>query len=150
MGADGNYSTGVVTGIRRVPSVVLPSQAPMFVDAFGTPNPISEDPTRCQSLQFNAMSSSNTSIGARKLTGSVGSYGIYGVNTIEGLPCANRHMDGANYSFVDGHVKWMHFIPYSIDASVVAAPNNTNYPSPPRQDLDYDGDGIVGTASQYR
>lgn len=46
---------------------------------------------------------------------------------------AALHMDGANYAFADGHVKWQH----SID-------DGKEYPAPARKGLDYNSDGIVG------
>lgn len=49
------------------------------------------------------------------------------------LIIANRHSDGANYIFGDGHAKWLH---YEKDTA-----NNI---IPARKNLDYDSDGIMG------
>ncbi len=46
---------------------------------------------------------------------------------------AGLHMDGANYGFADGHVKWLHGIQTSATTFI-----------PARKGLDYDSDGILG------
>jgi prepilin-type N-terminal cleavage/methylation domain-containing protein/prepilin-type processing-associated H-X9-DG protein len=48
----------------------------------------------------------------------------------------NQHFDGTNYAFVDGHVKWLK----GGEGPIYAA----------TRDLDYDGDGSVGTSTTIR
>ena len=50
-----------------------------------------------------------------------------------GLLKGNRHSEGANYVFADGHVKWMRY-----DTKV------GDQFTPARKNLDYDSDGIMG------
>lgn len=50
--------------------------------------------------------------------------------------CDNKHFDGTNYAFVDGHVKW-----YRPAAPPLYAHTT---------DFDYDGDGVVGAPTVIR
>nr|CAA9294951.1 hypothetical protein AVDCRST_MAG63-4707 [uncultured Armatimonadetes bacterium] len=52
---------------------------------------------------------------------------------------ADRHTDGAVYAFADGHVKWFHFVRETVH---VTEPRDQN--APPKKNMDYDGDGIMG------
>ena len=56
---------------------------------------------------------------------------------------ASLHSDGANYSFVDGHVKWLH---YEMDTTRITNPGtgNIDFKAPPKAGLDFNFDGIVG------
>jgi prepilin-type N-terminal cleavage/methylation domain-containing protein/prepilin-type processing-associated H-X9-DG protein len=49
---------------------------------------------------------------------------------------ADRHGDGSNYIFADGHAKWMHY-----------EQDDMGRPVPPRKGLDYNSDGIMGDDS---
>jgi len=69
-------------------------------------------------------------------------------------PKMTVHADGGNLMFVDGHVKWFHSQPYTVDSSSYNTDKawytgTTNQPGPPRTDLDWDADGITGTAAGY-
>lgn len=50
---------------------------------------------------------------------------------------ANKHNDGANYVFADGHAKWHHF-------EMVKDKTGKLIVGPPRKGMDYDSDGILG------
>ncbi len=144
-----NFYAGINTAgtdPRRLSSVILPAQVPMFADAGGTSDAITGNPATDQAMIFIIPGGSGTQELARKITSSR----IYGVNTLEATVAADRHLDGANYVFIDGHVKWMHFVPGDLDPSIIPAPNNTNYPAPPKLGFDYDCDGIVGTATLWK
>ena len=135
------------TDPRRLSSVILPAQVPMFVDAGGTADAISGNPATDQAMIFIIPGGGGTQELGRKITNSR----IYGVNTVEATAAADRHMEGANYVFIDGHVKWMHFVPGDLDPSIAdAGPVTTNYPAPPKLGFDYDCDGIVGTATTWK
>lgn len=73
-----------------------------------------------------------------------------------GLPKMIVHQQGANMLFVDGHVKWYHnqVGPFVVDtASYNQDPGwfkgTANQPGPPSLGMDYDADGILGTATAY-
>lgn len=146
-----NFYAGISpdgTSPRRVSTVTLPAQSPMFADAGGTTDAVSANPATDQSLTFILPGGSGNTQVARKLTS--GSPRIYGVNTREAAVAADRHLEGANYTFMDGHVKWLHSQPGNIDTAIIPAPNDVNYPSPPKLGLDYDCDGVIGTATQWK
>lgn len=142
------YNLWVGTGARRIASVQAPAIVPAFVDAVGgnvTPN---------RSLAFAVIIPANEVLG-RQVTGAPPySYD----DSAHGLPAGDRHLEGANYAFVDGHVKWY---PHSRNTSVrpttipssttsnCMVVNSTDYESLHRVGLDYDVDGEVGTATSY-
>jgi len=64
------------------------------------------------------------------------------------------HNEGANLVFVDGHVKWYHSQPFTLDSNSYNSDRawykgTAAQPGPPRENLDWDADGIVGTATAY-
>ena len=61
-----------------------------------------------------------------------------------------KHLDGANYAFADGHVKWFHYVPTSVVETVSTAPLPGAGFGVPRNDLDWNFDGIVGDATTCR
>jgi prepilin-type N-terminal cleavage/methylation domain-containing protein/prepilin-type processing-associated H-X9-DG protein len=130
-----NFSAG-----RALSDIAKPAQTPAFTDAVGvtslTTNPLDRSP-----LFF--MQDGN--IYGRFVSGSPYIYG----NNRQALADADRHLDGANYSFVDGHVKWMR--PRSVPASWFTAftPQTSDLLQPPSLNMDYNGDGNVGTATSY-
>ena len=57
-----------------------------------------------------------------------------------GLPIGGRHLGGANYAFLDGHVKW-----YPHEYETRGMPSSENHRQAVRKvGLDWDGDGFVG------
>jgi prepilin-type N-terminal cleavage/methylation domain-containing protein/prepilin-type processing-associated H-X9-DG protein len=75
-------------------------------------------------------------------------YGTYYQISRTALPAGARHMDGANYAFVDGHVKWYHCA-YSPVGYQFAGPTAADRAASPPTSLDFDGDGQPGTATAY-
>ena len=65
-------------------------------------------------------------------------------NSSNGLPHTIRHLEGANYVYADGHVKWgRHIKGITLTGSGMA--NSTiSDQGPPKKDIDYDCDEIVG------
>ena len=116
------------TGPRALADVPRPAQTPLFVDANGITG-------STQALGFFTVSSGAPSSSGRKLGSTPGWNG--GAAASEGQINADIHMQGANYGFADGHVKWLH----GVDA------NDAN---PYRVDLDYNCDGTVGDATTLR
>lgn len=66
------------------------------------------------------------------------------VATHTGMIDAFIHHDGANYAFLDGHVRWMHYV---VDSS----PSYQYLMArvPPKEDLDYKCSGETGTVDRY-
>ena len=65
---------------------------------------------------------------------------------------SERHLEGMNYAFVDGHVKWLKpsgaTVSYAANgASHGPAPAGQTGPLPNINGLDYDHDGTVGTTT---
>ena len=54
-----------------------------------------------------------------------------------------RHFEGANYLFVDGHVKWLKSPTFRNSAAIGGQGARDGW-APARDDLDYDCDGTVG------
>ena len=118
--------------------IPLVSQTVAFADAKGhTPS----NPPQC--LAFLLPGGTGGAIhDARKLNDINDlSKGWLTSGTTAGRIAASRHMEGANYAFADGHVKWLK----SIVAETSEVNNADRFNSPPKAGLDYDGDGIVGT-----
>jgi prepilin-type N-terminal cleavage/methylation domain-containing protein/prepilin-type processing-associated H-X9-DG protein len=90
-----NTSCAAGAGARSIASIQLPAQSPVFVDAIGTTDP-------AQSLAFFMDSS------GRQLSNTASLAAGYATNAA-GNPKGDRHSDGANYAFADGHVKKFHF-----------------------------------------
>lgn len=122
---------------RNMASFPLPAQSPVFADANGTN-------TANQCLAFIIPTGSN---GARhdgralsrpNEIPQVGTGGWSGSNA--GRIDADRHNEGANYGFADGHAKWMRHQLVNNTALVPAGEAK----APPMANIDYDADGIVG------
>jgi prepilin-type N-terminal cleavage/methylation domain-containing protein/prepilin-type processing-associated H-X9-DG protein len=137
---------------RSLASLQNPAQSPIIVDGRGFPNELSAEnsPGWAYSFVIPDENGSHQGRGCK--------YGTYvnGMQTGDktwvrtaareraGDIHAALHMDGANYAFADGHVKWLR----SIN-------DGGAYPAPSRNGLDYDSDGILGndpnngTANKY-
>lgn len=128
---------------RSLASLVNPSQAPMMADGRGFPNEAAPSENTVGWAYSFVIPDANGSHQGRGIK--YGSY-VNGKTTGEinwansparlraGDVHAALHMDGANYAFADGHVKWLH---------CVNLPNGT-YPAPAMKGLDYNADGILG------
>lgn len=134
------YNMNLASNGRSLSAIPLVSQTPMFADAIGhtVTNPI-------QTLCFLLPGGTTNYIhDARKLNDPANLSAGWltgGGATRAGRISAGRHLEGANYCFSDGHVKWFKSI--TVAASEVSdATDQLN--APPKEGLDYDSDGIVG------
>ena len=112
------------TGGRSLSEIQLPSQTPSVVDARGTNVAgtalfFFQDPTR--------------QLG-RSATAGIGS-----VDTLDGTAKGDRHLEGANMVFNDGHVKW-----FKTPGKGQLDPGTVQDYTLAMNALDYDIDGIVG------
>jgi prepilin-type N-terminal cleavage/methylation domain-containing protein/prepilin-type processing-associated H-X9-DG protein len=146
------YTYNWSCGIQASPAIVSPSQMPMYTDAIG-------NTTAAQSLVLlcpSGTGGSNTML-ARSLQNTANPQAGSWNDDVTAMPAANRHTDGANYCFNDGHAKWLHSISVPGAASgglayaypqLAGAPATcgaaTCYWAPPKANLDYNGDGILG------
>jgi prepilin-type N-terminal cleavage/methylation domain-containing protein/prepilin-type processing-associated H-X9-DG protein len=145
--AVGGATAGATSGAtdRSLASIALPAQTPMLSDAFGIDNA-----NYC--LAFIIPSSDGKALGRRCSNVAANSTGSAGglTDDARGLPYASVHMEGSNYAFADGHVKWMHYVPGSV--------NNTGRPAEaqalmaltaPKVGMDFDSDEVLGTATAW-
>ncbi|GBC99800.1 hypothetical protein HRbin17_02331 [bacterium HR17] len=122
-------------------AIPLPAQSPSFADANGDPDPR-------QALVFIPNSGTGgtaTHLGRRLARPDNPPLGSY-TDRPEGRVRAFIHTDGANYTFADGHAKWL--------KGTGVRYNNCVQPQPvdpmelqinlPMQGLDWDVDGVVG------
>jgi prepilin-type N-terminal cleavage/methylation domain-containing protein/prepilin-type processing-associated H-X9-DG protein len=121
--------------------VILPAQTPSFADANGVS--LSSDPTQCLVFVLQAEFPYDD---GRILTyptdnPQTKAFGWSGDRV--GRIFASIHSEGANYAFIDGHAKWLH---YEFDNTRVKTPgpDNIDYKAPPKTHLDYDLNGVVG------
>jgi len=128
------YNGQVPTGIapRSLASIQLPTQTPMFADAIGT--------TAANTPLVFFPPNNGTAFNARSGPQSTNDSNTAQVNTI-------LHLEGANYAFVDGHVKFYRNIAGATWSSATVTPpasSGITNQGPPKKDMDYDADGIVG------
>jgi len=109
--------------------VPLPAQTPAFACAKGTTDPN-------QTLIFIIRAGGTCGHQCRRLNNSALPYSGWAEDNNVARIKADRHNDGANYTFVDGHVKWIHFEPEPLCGADQAAP--------PKTGLDYNINGTVG------
>jgi prepilin-type N-terminal cleavage/methylation domain-containing protein/prepilin-type processing-associated H-X9-DG protein len=126
---------GPSTG-RSIAEIVSTSQTPMFVDCEGNGSSFGFD--QAFMFQFDGavvglygyQNNSNTEVATP---------GQWNVSN-NGLPIGGRHLEGANYAFMDGHVKW-----YRYEYETRGMPSEEKYRQTVRKvGLDWDGDGFVG------
>ena len=99
---------------RSLAALPLPSQSVMFADGRGgdptvavtnAQYPSSKiDATFMRSLAFFASPPSGA--GRRLSSGSTNGLGVWSDISPVGSVIADRHLEGSNYAFADGHVKW--------------------------------------------
>ncbi|HEX9996223.1 MAG TPA: DUF1559 domain-containing protein [Abditibacterium sp.] len=121
-------STASPSPPRHSASIPLPTLTPVFIDANGIANSTA---TPLQALAFFPATGGN---GGRIRSGTSWS----NPGTIVGSPETDVHMNGANFLFFDGHVKWF---PKGQDASTGFA-----Y----QVGLDYFPDGDVSTVTTLK
>jgi prepilin-type N-terminal cleavage/methylation domain-containing protein/prepilin-type processing-associated H-X9-DG protein len=139
-----NWCVGTTCGggnFHNMSGFNLPSQTPAFTEANNTGS--------INASYYYAMENTTTFWGRRSEPAA---------NKLDfwagATPKMVQHMDGGSILFVDGHVKWYHFVPFNVQSNSYAADpgwytGTTNQPGPPRNDLDWDADGTVGTATAY-
>ena len=129
------YSNNLgINGGVSLAALENPTQTVMYADALGfasgaaNPNP--------RGLYFF--------MNAADMGGRYAEAGASATSDYSGLIKADRHLEGANYAFVDGHVKWgksTGTIPTNA-----AAPYNV-VPAPPKAGYDYNADSVAGPTS---
>jgi prepilin-type N-terminal cleavage/methylation domain-containing protein/prepilin-type processing-associated H-X9-DG protein len=137
-----NFGVGqdVVGNPRVIPTIVAPAQSPLFADALGT-----NDPTETLFFIIPAQANTNPTPGTKIQLGRAAKAGQVNYNTVRGLVFADRHSDGSNYSFVDGHAKWFHYEDGLVkDTSMTDTTTRITTHGPPKKGIDYNCDGIVG------
>jgi prepilin-type N-terminal cleavage/methylation domain-containing protein/prepilin-type processing-associated H-X9-DG protein len=144
----GGPAPGVTSGNpgRALAGILAPAQTPMLVDAFGINNA-----AFCLAFIAPDGASGPTSIRGRRCT-NVQASGTSDAlrDDLRGLPYGSVHMDGANYAFADGHVKWLHYVPGNpIPASSNADALALSSKTAPKNELDYNADGIMGTNTAW-
>ena len=109
------------------------AKIPMFLDARGVNFTTSNPAVFNQALAF--FNQGGTTWDGRRLSAPTAANPLSSwVNpAVEGNPWAERHFDGNNFLFADGHVKFLR--------------NSGNADRPASNDLDYDCDGVMGTAT---
>jgi prepilin-type N-terminal cleavage/methylation domain-containing protein/prepilin-type processing-associated H-X9-DG protein len=122
------YNFPMASTGRSLADIPLPTKSPNFADAVGT-----STANRC--LAFILPTAAQPYHDGRYCDETNLTANWSGSS--QGMIKGDVHLDGANYSFADGHVKWMHYV---RDAT-----NSAQYPNaPPKDGLDFNCDGVVG------
>lgn len=139
-----NWCVGTTCGggnFHNMAGFPYPSQTPAFTEANNTGSP---------NTSFYFAMESATTFWGRRSEPATGALDWYAGAT----PKMVQHMDGGSILFVDGHVKWYHYVPYNVQSNSYNTDpawytGTSNQPGPPRADMDWDADGILGTAAGY-
>lgn len=124
------YSAEIARAGKALAAVPLPSQSPMFADANGGAS-TKLDLIFMRSMAFFA--NPPGSAGRRLSNGdTMGNAVWFNYSPTEGNIETNQHMEGANYAFADGHVKWY-------------KGSGTNNTVAPCLDMDWNGNGTTCT-----
>ncbi len=127
------------SGPRSLAGIVLPAQAPLFIDANGVDGPLSMPPGQVrpapydQSLAFFLNSPGAASVSGRQINNPANLSQGWVTNN-SGIVKADRHAEGAIYIIADGHAKWYR---HAVD--------KTGAIVPARVGLNYRGDGNIPT-----
>lgn len=132
---------------RKMAAIPLPSQTIAYADGQG-----SNANNRVPVFILPAAAPAPPAQGSTHMTGRFYASG-FATESIDGLITGARHLEGGNYLFVDGHVKWYKGVksgfthdPASTDVAL-AVPPFSNF------DLDCDGivsnDAAAGTAGKW-
>ncbi len=133
---------------KALADIQLPSQVPAFIESNGSN-------TSAVALGFVFVSA--TEIRGRWWTAdALGYTDSFG----GGLPKVVNHFNGCNFLFADGHVKWQkqtgvmasnmtNDCPEWLLALGFTKSISNNVPAPPREGIDYDANGIVGTTTAF-
>ena len=123
-------------GMRKLSAIVLPSQTPLFIDAQGINNNPAGGNAAGQSQCLAFFIDNGTKLlSGRRLTNTADPTKGFASPAVEAQTAPDRHQGGADYGFADGHVKWL------------KADSFNNVVTPSRSNLDYNGDGNVGSAT---
>lgn len=126
---------------NSIARIQYPAQTPDFADAKGIA-PGSADINTAQCLSFLIPGGTGGAVhDGRKLADPNNLSKGWATDPGTGRIKADRHTEGANYAFFDGHVKWMHSI--GVSAAMISDATDQKA-APPMKGLDYDGDGILG------
>ena len=124
---------------KALAAVALPSQSVMFADANGgASTTLTLQFMRSMAFFLNPPGGADRRLQNGQIMGTPAdglgwrAYGSADVGNYGGNIQANLHMEGANYAYVDGHVKW-------------AKGNGTNNTVAPCLGMDWDADGIPCT-----
>jgi prepilin-type N-terminal cleavage/methylation domain-containing protein/prepilin-type processing-associated H-X9-DG protein len=124
-----NFVLGGGSAPRSSSQVPLPAQTVAYACAKGSTDAL-------QSLIFIIRAGGTCGHQCRRLSNTALPYSGWAEDNGTSRILADRHNDGANYTFVDGHVKWLHYEPEPLCGADQAAP--------PKTGLDYNCDGRVG------
>ena len=141
------YNGSVAQAGRALADIQRPAQSPVFTDAIG-------DGNATQSLGFFCPSGTGGEVATGRVLNQPNATNWYNAQangwngSNNGLPDADKHFDGLNIAFCDGHVKWYHSV-HDPSTAVGHAGNLPGDLGPPRDGMDWDADGNVGTATAW-
>ena len=132
-------------------AIPLPSQSPMFVDAYGVG--VTATFTAASVALYSPIFIPKTvTTGGGSWQGRVyKDYNSYAQSSAAFI-ASDRHLEGANYGFADGHVKWYKAPGATLTFAASGAqhgpqPAGQTAPLPAINGFDYNADEIVGTAT---
>ena len=126
---------GVWTNGAPLANIPTPAQTPIFVDAVGAAKG-----STVTALTFICKSGTTGWIPELGLT--ITTFGtVYADSQRAAIPDAQRHTDGANYAFLDGHVKWQKC---EYDARQTGTGNAYDLWCVPKTGMDWNCNGTVG------
>jgi prepilin-type N-terminal cleavage/methylation domain-containing protein/prepilin-type processing-associated H-X9-DG protein len=131
------YGSGAVDGGRNLATFENAALTPLHMDAYG----LSGGPAVGL---VAAITFGNYTNGSRYNTAANTNYSSGNRDT---NPYGGKHFEGANYSFMDGHVKWMKG--GNTVAGTPAAGESDAGRLVVSNGIDWDGDGILGDATTY-
>ena len=153
--ASNDYNSFVSTAAhppRTLSNFQLVSQTPIMLDGSGIDckatgaNCGSADEKQMQAPMFFTNPGTYTgsavsagSIAGRQLTNAANLTSGIAFGTGAGTVTSNRHLDGCEYLFADGHVKWYKSPKIKYSASTIDGVQSN--------DMDYTADGTLGTAT---
>ncbi|HEY3329320.1 MAG TPA: DUF1559 domain-containing protein [Capsulimonadaceae bacterium] len=151
---DYTYYSGTGGTVPKIMSQIpLPANSPMLADAYagngvatyntanGIPNIADQ---RSAFLIFSLVIPGNKE-DSRRVIGFNTNWAQMG----DGAVGAMRHSEGANYNFVDGHVKWYAKSTMAGWNAAACQPSTYGNEGPPINGMDYNFDGVVGVSPNY-